>query len=215
LCPAVGLFEEERGLLRRESPAACDVRDLGHEARAKEEERLRPLAEREPVAACLDAVLATEGLGLRDELIAADRARRVEVTEEQVAHADPALAEPAERVLVEARVPILGREVDADALAELRGDAIGSLAESGQRLAACLPRAGEHRVDRGPHEPPVPTGRREDVDLSGVSPPAQSVGVDAEDPARLPQRQPVTALDRRRGFGDTANLGESVQARLG
>src|SRR5882762_1774719 len=181
---AVGLLEEERGLLRREPPAAC-----------------------------LDAVLATERLGLRDELIAADRARRVEVTEEQVAHADPALAEPAERVLVEARVPVLRGKIDPDALAKLRGDAVGSLAESGQRLAACLPRAGEHRVDRGPHEPPVPAGRREDVDLSGVSPPAQRVGVDAEDPARLPQRQPVAVLERRRGLRDTANLGESASNR--
>jgi len=50
----------------------------------------------------LDAVLAAEHLRLCDELIAADRARRVEMPEEQLAHAHSALAEPAEGVLVEA-----------------------------------------------------------------------------------------------------------------
>jgi hypothetical protein len=59
----------------------------------------------------------------------------------------------------------------------------------------------------------VAAGRGEDLDLAGVGPPAQGVGVNAEDSARLPQRQPVTALERRRS-GDTANLGESDVDRL-
>src|SRR2546423_13538216 len=95
---AVGLLEEERRLLRRHRASACDVGDLGHEARAEEEERLRTLTERESVAACLHAVLPAEDLRLRYELIAPGRARGVEVTEEQLAHANAALAEPAERV---------------------------------------------------------------------------------------------------------------------
>src|SRR5712691_2261267 len=139
---AVGLFKEERGLLRGEPAAARDARDLRHESRAEEEKGLRSFAERKPVAACLDPVLASECRGLRDELIAADRACRVEMAEKKVAHADTALAEPAERVLIEAPVPVLRDEVDAYALAELRGNAVGSLAESAQRLAAGLPRAG-------------------------------------------------------------------------
>jgi len=48
----------------------------------------------------------------------------------------------------------------------------------------------------------------EDLDLSAVGPAAKRVGVDAEDAARLPQRQPVTVLERRR-LGDTVNLGET------
>src|SRR5438270_11019384 len=43
---AIRLFEEERGLLRREPAAARDVGDLRHEPRAKEEEGLRALTER-------------------------------------------------------------------------------------------------------------------------------------------------------------------------
>src|SRR5213593_4948512 len=104
---AVRFFEEERGLLRGEPAAARDARDLRHESRAEEEKGLRTFAERKPVAACLVSVLASERLGLRDELIAADRSRGVEVPEKQVAHADTALAEPAERVLIEAPVPVL------------------------------------------------------------------------------------------------------------
>src|SRR5438477_12008605 len=49
----------------------------------------------------------------------------------------------------------------------------------------------------------------EDLDLSAVGPAAKRVGVDAEDAARLPQRQPVTVLERRR-LGDTVNLGETA-----
>src|SRR5712691_10504806 len=37
---AVRLLEQERGLLRRQRTPPCDVRDLGHEARAEEEEGL-------------------------------------------------------------------------------------------------------------------------------------------------------------------------------
>ena len=50
---------------------------------------------------CLDAVLAPKDLGLREELLAADRARGVEMSEEEFAHAHPALAEPAKRFLIE------------------------------------------------------------------------------------------------------------------
>src|SRR5205823_7610798 len=156
----------------------------------------------------LDPVLASEDLGLRDELVAPDRARGVEMPEEEVAHAHAALAEPAERVLIEAPVPVLIREVDPHALPELRRDTIGSFAQSGERLAARLTRAGQHRVDRRPHEAAVSAGRREDLDLSGIGPATQRVGVDAEDAARLSQRQPVTTLERAR-LGYTANLGES------
>src|SRR2546422_6931191 len=93
---AVRLLEQQRGLLRCQRAPPCDVRDLRHEPRAKVEERLRALAEREPVASRLDPVFASEHLGLRDELVAPDSARGVEMPEEQVAHADAALAEPAE-----------------------------------------------------------------------------------------------------------------------
>src|SRR5438309_1261942 len=209
---AVRLLEEERGLLRCEPSPARDVRDLGHEPRAEEEERLSALAEREPVPARLDPVLATEHLGLRDELIASSRAGGVEVSEEQIAHADAALAEPAERVLIEPRIPVLLGEVDAHALAELGRDTIRSFTQCGERLPARLPRAGQHRVDRRAQESAVPAGRGEDLDLSGIGPSPQRVGIDAEDPARFPQRQPVTALERAR-FGDTANLGESAAGR--
>src|SRR5207247_9229417 len=99
---AVSLLELKRGLLGRGRPAARDVRDLGHEARAEEEERLRRFTERQPAPLRLDPVLAPEGLGLRDELLAADRARGVEPAEEQLAHPNAALPEPPERILVEA-----------------------------------------------------------------------------------------------------------------
>ena len=185
---AVRFFEEECRLLRRETAAAGDIRDLGHEPRAEEEKGLSALAERQSVPARLDPVLASERFGLRDELIAADRARGVEMTEKKVAHANPSLAEPPERILIEAPVPILIGEIHANALAEFCRDAIRGLAEGGERLAARLPRAGKHRVDRGAHEATVPTRCREDLDLPGVGPATQRVGIDAEDPARLPQR---------------------------
>src|SRR3954454_23540357 len=84
---AVGLLEKQRGLLRREPSPAGHVRDLSHEARPEEEERLRALPERKAVASRFHSVLATECLRLPDELIASDRARRIEVPEEEVAHA--------------------------------------------------------------------------------------------------------------------------------
>src|SRR5438093_10533591 len=86
---AVSLLELERGLLGRERPAARDVRDLGHEARAEEEERLRRFTERQPAPLRLDPVFPPEDLGLRDELLATHRARRVEATARQLAHANP------------------------------------------------------------------------------------------------------------------------------
>ena len=49
-------------------------------------------------------------------------------------------------------------------------------------------------------------GCGEDLDLPSIGPASQRVGVDPEDAARLPQRQPVTVLERR--LGDTVNLGE-------
>src|SRR2546426_5917931 len=205
---AVSLLELERGLLGRERPAARDVRDLGHEARAEEEECLRRFTERQPAPLRLDPVLAPEGLGLRDELLATDRARRVEATEEQFAHANPALAEPAERVLVEPRVPVLRHHVHADASTELRRDPVGRLAERGERLTPRVTGAREHRVDRGAQESPVPARCGEDVNLSVVGPAAERVGVHAEDAAPLPQRQPVTLLERPRFWGNP-NLGGS------
>src|SRR2546427_3308300 len=211
---AVSLLELERGLLGRERPAARDVRDLGHEARAEEEERLRRFTERQPAPLRLDPVFAPEDLGLRDELLATDRARRVEATEEQLAHANPALTEPAERILVEPRVPVLRHHIHADASSELGRDPVGRLAERRERLTAGVTGAREHRVDRGAQESPVPARCGEDIDLPVVGPAAKGVGVDAEDPARLPQRQPVIALERR-CFGDTANLGESQTPRRG
>src|SRR5207244_398729 len=87
--------------------------------------------------------------------------------EQEVAHPHAALAEPPQGVLIEAPVPILIGEVDANALAELRRDAIRGFAESGERLAPRLTRAGQHGVDRRAHEPTVSAGRREDLDLSG------------------------------------------------
>ena len=147
-----------------------------------------------------------EDLRLDDELLAPDRARRIQTAEQQIAHADTALAEPAQRVLIEARVPVLRREVAAYATAELRGDPIGRLAERRERLPPRVSRTREHRVDRCAEESAVAAGCGEDLDLSGVGPAPQRVGVDAEDAACLPQRQPVTVLERR--LGDTVNLGE-------
>src|SRR4030088_1689422 len=94
---AVALLELERGLLGRERSTARDVRDLGHEACPKEEERLRRLTEREAAPLRLDPILAAKCLGLAHELLAADRACGIEPSEQQLAHANAALAEPAER----------------------------------------------------------------------------------------------------------------------
>ena len=90
----VGLLELERGLLGGERPTARDIRDLGHETRAEEEERLRRFTEREAAALRFDAVLTPERLGLDDELLTADRASGIESAEKQLAHANAALAEP-------------------------------------------------------------------------------------------------------------------------
>src|SRR5205814_6284356 len=130
-----------------------DVRDLGHEPRAEEQERLGRFAERESAPFRLDSVIAAEHLRLDDELLAPDGSRRVEAAEEQLAHADAALAEPAERVFVEARIPVLCREVATHASAKLCRDAIRRLAEGRERLPSRVSRAGEHRVDRGAEEP--------------------------------------------------------------
>src|SRR2546426_715529 len=137
---------------------------------------------------------------------------RDQCKEHAVEHADAALAEPAERVLIEPRVPVLVREVHAHASAELGRDAIGRLAERGERLPPHLAGTGEHRVDRRAKESAMPAWRGEDLDLPAVRPAAQRVWIHAEDPAGLPQRQPVTALERCR-LRDTANLGESGWGR--
>ena len=95
----------------------------------------------------LDTVLAPERLRLRDQLVPSDRARGVEMAEEQLAHAHAALPEPAQRVLIEAGVPVLGGEVTAHPAAELRGHAVRRLAERAERLPAHLAGPGEQRVD--------------------------------------------------------------------
>src|SRR2546427_11252538 len=115
---AIGLGEERRGLRRLERTPARDLRDLGHEAGAEEQERLRRLAQGHPGLLRLDAVFASERLGLREVLLAPGAARRVERSEQQVAHAHPALAEPAQRMLVEPRAPVLVGELRAHTLAE-------------------------------------------------------------------------------------------------
>jgi len=63
--------------------------------------------------------------------------------------------------------------------------AVGSFAERRERLSPRLARAREHRIDRRTHEPPVSAGCGEDLDLSGVGPPTERVGVDTEDPAAV------------------------------
>src|SRR5258707_1095686 len=122
---------------------ARDVRDLGEEPRAEEQERLGRLAQRQRPALRLDAVLAAERLGLLQVLLASGTAHGVEVADEEIAHAHPALAEPAQRGLIEARMPVLLRHVGAHALEELGGDAILRLAHRRERLARALSRARE------------------------------------------------------------------------
>src|SRR5689334_22381796 len=104
------------------------MRDLRHEARAEEEERLRRLTERHAGALRLDPVLAAELLGLHEQRIATRASRRVERSEQEIAHAHAALAEPLERSLVEPRAPVLIGELGAHALSELGRDAVGRLA---------------------------------------------------------------------------------------
>src|SRR5688572_30465056 len=95
-CRAVGL----------ERAAPRDVRDLGHEARAEEEEDLRRLSERELPPRSPDAVLASELRRLAQQLIA-PAALRVERAQQELAHAHAPLAEPPQRGFIEARVPVL------------------------------------------------------------------------------------------------------------
>src|SRR5258708_37218802 len=96
---AVGFLKERGGLLGLERAPARDVRDLGEEPRAKEQERLGRLAQRQRPALRLDAVLAAERLSLLQVLLASGPPHGVEVAAEQIAHAHPALAEPAQRGL--------------------------------------------------------------------------------------------------------------------
>src|SRR5687767_15124845 len=121
----VGFLEERRGLSRLERATPRDVGDLSHEASAEVEERLRRLAQREAGSLRLDPVLAAQGLGLRQVLLLPRAPRGVEVAELEVAHTDPALAEPAQRALIEPRVPVLVTDVGAHALPELSGDLVG------------------------------------------------------------------------------------------
>src|SRR5439155_13068094 len=125
----VRLGEGRRGMRRLDVAAPRDVGDLGHEARAEEEERLRRFAKRETRAFRLRAVLATERLGLREQLIAPAASRGIERAEEEIAHAHAALAEPAQRSFIEARSPVLVAELGAHALSEFGGNPIGGLAD--------------------------------------------------------------------------------------
>src|SRR6185503_18029871 len=110
---SVGLLEQRGRLRGLERTTTRDVRDLRHEARAEVQERLRRFAQRQPGPLRLEAVLATEGLRLRRVLVLSRAPRGIEMTEEQIAHAHAALAEPAERALVEAGVPVLIADVGA------------------------------------------------------------------------------------------------------
>src|SRR5436309_10399768 len=92
----VRLLEQERGLRRLERAASRDMRDLRHEPSAEVKERLCRLAQRQAGSLCFDAVLTTERLGLGEVLLLTRATRGVEMTEEKVAHAHPALAEPAQ-----------------------------------------------------------------------------------------------------------------------
>jgi len=71
---AVGSSNRSRGLLdaNERLRATFAISDM---KRGAEKRSLRTLTEREPVAASFDPVLAPKHLGLRDELIAAHRAR--------------------------------------------------------------------------------------------------------------------------------------------
>src|SRR5688572_33029968 len=186
-----------------ERTAARDRRDLGHEARSEEQEDLGGLAERELPSRRLDAVLATELRGLAQELLPA-AALRVERAEQELAHAHAALAEPAQRCLVEPRMPVLIRHVGAHAAPELRRDAIRGLTDRRER-AVRLTRAGKHRRDRLGPEAPVAARRPQQLDLARIRPPPQRVGVDAEHPARRAEGQPLSQ--------STAKLRESRWGR--
>src|SRR6185503_2515719 len=210
---SVGLLEQSRRLRGLERTTPRDMRDLRHEPRAEEEERLRGFAQRQPGLLRLDAVLATEGLGLRRVLILARAPRGIEMTEEQIAHAHAALAEPAERALVEAGVPVLIADVGADALSELRGDLVGRLAHRGERRTLDRALTGKERVDGRAKESSVTARRGEDVDLPVVSPPSQRVRIHAEHSTGFAEGEPVAPLARCRWNRNTVNLGETGQAQ--
>src|SRR5437899_9443578 len=115
----VGLLEERRCLARLERPPARDVRDLGEEARAEEQERLGRFAERERPTFGLDPVLAAERRRLLQVFLATGTADRVEVADEEIAHPHPALAEPAERSFIEERKTFLRHTFRVNTIQEL------------------------------------------------------------------------------------------------
>src|SRR5437879_9323839 len=129
--------------------------------------------------------------------------------EEQIAHAHPALAEPAQRALVEARVPVLIGDVGAHALTELGRDLVRRLAQRGERGTPDRARARKERIDRGAKEAAMTARGGEDVDLPVVRPAAQRVRIDAEHAAGLAQGEPVAALAGCGRSGNAVNLGES------
>src|SRR5687767_12702619 len=89
---AVRPLEERGRAVGLERAAPRDVRDLGHEARAEEEEDLGRLSERELPPRGLDAVLAPELRRLAQQLIS-PAPLRVERAQQQLAHAHAPLAE--------------------------------------------------------------------------------------------------------------------------
>src|SRR5213593_1384857 len=133
--------------------------------------------------------------------------------EEQIAHAHPALAEPAQRALVEARVPVLVGDVGANAFAELGGDLVDRLAHGRERRPFDRARTRQERVDGGAKETAMTAGGGEDVDLPVVRPAAQRVRVDAQNPAGLAEGEPVAVLAGCGRSGNTVNLGETPFTR--
>src|SRR5438445_11348866 len=118
------------------------------------------------------------------------------MTEKQIAHAHPALTEPAQRTLIEAGVPVLVGDVGADALAEFGRDLVGRLAHRGERGTLHRARAREERIDRGAKEAAMTTRGGEDGDLSVVRAAAQRGRIDTEQTAGIPGGAPVAVVSR-------------------
>src|SRR5258706_4855429 len=184
------------------------MRDLRHEARAEVQERLRRLAERQAGAFRLDAVFTAERLGLRHVLLLAGTSSGIEMTEKEIAHTYAALAEPTQRTLVEACVPVLIGHVGSHTLPELRGDLDGRLAHRGERRTPDRALTWQQRIDGGAKEPAMSARRGEDIDLPVVSPAAEGVRIHAEHSTGLAEGEPVAALACCGRCGNTVNLGE-------
>src|SRR5258706_667331 len=209
---AVGLLEQGRGLGGLERTPASDMRDLRHEARAEVQERLRRLAARQTGAFRVDAVFTAERLGLRRVLLLAGASSGIEMTEKEIAHAYAALAEPAQRALVEACVPVLIGDVGAHTLPELRGDLVGRLAHRGERRTPDRALTWQQRIDGRAKESSVTARGSEDVDLPVVSPAAEGVRIHAEHSSGLAEGEPVATLACCGRCGNTVNLGEPGEA---